>query len=138
MRVFIERLRDVAKGNRSGVALLIFVALLCGLLIGTVMPGRWDTDLAVLKIDTSRDLTAAKLGNSDGVRVGDWVLAWEDIGFLRGDVIVEVNRNAVKSFGDLRRELADVHSGHEVVFKVLRQDENRGLLTVFLAGTAPA
>lgn len=62
----------------------------------------------------------------------------EDIGFLRGDVIVEVNRNAVESFGDLRRELADVHSGHEVVFKVLRQDENRGLLTVFLAGTAPA
>lgn len=62
----------------------------------------------------------------------------EDIGFLRGDVIVEVNRNALESFGDLRRELADVHSGQEVVFKVLRQDENRGLLTVFLAGTAPA
>lgn len=62
----------------------------------------------------------------------------EDIGFLRGDVIVEVNRNAVESFGDLRHELADLHSGQEVVFKVLRQDENRGVLTVFLAGTAPA
>src|SRR5713101_4545934 len=34
-----------------------------------------ETDLAVIKIDTSRELPTAKLGNSDGVQVGDWVLA---------------------------------------------------------------
>ena len=34
-----------------------------------------DTDLAVIKIDTKKDLPTAKLGNSDGVQVGDWVLA---------------------------------------------------------------
>ena len=34
-----------------------------------------DTDLAVIKIDTPKDLPFAKLGNSDGVQVGDWVLA---------------------------------------------------------------
>jgi len=34
-----------------------------------------DTDLAVIKIDTQKDLPFAKLGNSDGVQVGDWVLA---------------------------------------------------------------
>src|ERR1700722_9893957 len=34
-----------------------------------------DTDLAVLKIDAGRDLPTARLGNSDGVQVGDWVLA---------------------------------------------------------------
>jgi serine protease Do len=34
-----------------------------------------DTDLAVIKIDYPRDLPTAKLGNSDGVQVGDWVLA---------------------------------------------------------------
>jgi serine protease Do len=34
-----------------------------------------DTDLAVIKIDASKDLPIAKLGNSDGVQVGDWVLA---------------------------------------------------------------
>ena len=62
----------------------------------------------------------------------------EDIGFARGDVIVEVNRRSVESFADLRDELASLHKGQEVVFKVLRQDENRGLLTMFLAGTAPA
>jgi serine protease Do len=34
-----------------------------------------DPDLAVIKIDAGRDLPTAKLGNSDGVQVGDWVLA---------------------------------------------------------------
>ena len=35
-----------------------------------------DTDLAVIKIDAGRTLPVAKLGNSDGVEVGDWVLAF--------------------------------------------------------------
>jgi serine protease Do len=34
-----------------------------------------DTDLAVIKIEAAKDLPTAKLGNSDGVNVGDWVLA---------------------------------------------------------------
>ena len=34
-----------------------------------------DTDLAVIKIDAAKELPCAKLGNSDGVQVGDWVLA---------------------------------------------------------------
>jgi len=34
-----------------------------------------ETDLAVIKIDVPRELPVAKLGNSDGVQVGDWVLA---------------------------------------------------------------
>ena len=34
-----------------------------------------ETDLAVIKIDVSHPLTAAKLGNSDSMNVGDWVLA---------------------------------------------------------------
>lgn len=33
------------------------------------------TDLAVIKIDAGKELPSAKLGNSDGVQVGDWVLA---------------------------------------------------------------
>jgi len=35
---------------------------------------RW-TDLAVIKIDADKPLTAAPLGDSDSMRVGDWVLA---------------------------------------------------------------
>jgi len=34
-----------------------------------------ETDLAVIKIDMDKPLPAAKLGNSDGLEVGDWVLA---------------------------------------------------------------
>ena len=34
-----------------------------------------ETDLAVIKIEIDRPLPAAKLGNSDGMEVGDWVLA---------------------------------------------------------------
>ena len=34
-----------------------------------------ETDLAVIKIDVDHPLPAAKLGNSDGMQVGDWVLA---------------------------------------------------------------
>jgi serine protease Do len=34
-----------------------------------------ETDLAVIKVDVSRQLPAAKMGNSDSMEVGDWVLA---------------------------------------------------------------
>src|SRR5215471_2474040 len=34
-----------------------------------------ETDLAVIKIEAKHDLPAAKLGNSDAMQVGDWVLA---------------------------------------------------------------
>jgi serine protease Do len=34
-----------------------------------------ETDLAVIKIDASRKLVAAKIGNSDAVQVGDWAVA---------------------------------------------------------------
>lgn len=34
-----------------------------------------ETDLAVIKIEAGRELSAARFGNSDSVKVGDWVLA---------------------------------------------------------------
>jgi serine protease Do len=34
-----------------------------------------ETDLAVIKVDLDRSLPAAKMGNSDSMQVGDWVLA---------------------------------------------------------------
>lgn len=34
-----------------------------------------ETDLAVIKVDVDHPLPAAKMGNSDGMEVGDWVLA---------------------------------------------------------------
>src|SRR3984885_12821636 len=40
-----------------------------------VSGGDEDTDLAVIKIEAGKELPTAKLVNSDGVNVGDWVLA---------------------------------------------------------------
>ena len=34
-----------------------------------------ETDLAVIKVELDRSLPAAKMGNSDSMQVGDWVLA---------------------------------------------------------------
>ncbi|HZI51303.1 MAG TPA: trypsin-like peptidase domain-containing protein [Terriglobia bacterium] len=41
----------------------------------TVVGSDEATDLAVLKVTAGRDLPVAKFGNSDAVKVGDWVLA---------------------------------------------------------------
>jgi serine protease Do len=41
----------------------------------TVVGTDEATDLAVVKIDAKRDLATARFGNSDAVKVGDWVLA---------------------------------------------------------------
>ena len=62
----------------------------------------------------------------------------EDIGLQQGDMIVEVNQNHVATYNELREQLGRLHGGEEVVFKVLRQDQNRGTLTLFLAGSAPS
>jgi serine protease Do len=42
---------------------------------GTVVGSDEGTDVAVIKIDAGHDLAVAKFGNSDAVKVGDWVLA---------------------------------------------------------------
>lgn len=40
-----------------------------------VIGSDWETDLAVIKIDAGKALTAARVSNSDGVQVGDWAVA---------------------------------------------------------------
>lgn len=42
---------------------------------GRVVGVDEETDLAVIKVDAAHDLPSVKLGDSDGVQVGDWVLA---------------------------------------------------------------
>src|SRR5690606_19325363 len=41
----------------------------------TVVGSDKDTDLALLKVETSRQLPAATWGDSDATRIGDWVVA---------------------------------------------------------------
>jgi len=58
MRVFLKDDDETSKGHPARI----------------VGYDRW-TDLAVIKIDGVKALSAASLGDSDSVRVGDWVLA---------------------------------------------------------------
>jgi len=60
----------------------------------------------------------------------------EDIGLSRGDVILEVNKQAANSDDDFRRITGQLKSGQDVVFLV-RQGRGRNASTIFLAGTLP-
>jgi len=62
----------------------------------------------------------------------------EDIGFIRGDVIQEVNHQAVQSVRDWRRLTARLKPGDNVLFRVHRGGPGSGGgLTVFPAGVVP-
>jgi serine protease Do len=61
----------VSRADRIKVKLLDDPKLYDAKVVGTDN----ETDLAVIKIDADHDLPAAKVGNSDGLKVGDWVLA---------------------------------------------------------------
>jgi serine protease Do len=58
-----------------------------------------ETDLAVIKIEVDRALPAAKMGNSDGMEVGDWVLAigspFGQIGSVTAGIVSAKGRNIV-------------------------------------------
>ena len=62
----------------------------------------------------------------------------EDLGFARGDVITEVNRQEVTSVAEYRAAVTKLKPGDQVVFKVLRRQDADKILTVFLPGVVPA
>ena len=53
---------------------------------GKVIGYDKQTDLAVVKIDAGHELPVARLGNSEGSKVGDWVLAFGSPFSLNGSV----------------------------------------------------
>ncbi len=62
----------------------------------------------------------------------------EDIGLQQDDIITEVNREPVSSMSEYRKAVAKLKPGDNVVFKVLRHDQNGRVLTVYLPGIVPA
>jgi serine protease Do len=60
----------------------------------------------------------------------------DDLGFTRGDVILEINKQAVNNEDDFRKITGQLKSGQDVVFLV-RQGRGRQASTGFLAGTLP-
>jgi serine protease Do len=61
----------------------------------------------------------------------------EDAGFVRGDLIQEINHQPVASAADYRKVVAGLKPGENVVFKVLRHADSDRMLTIFLAGVVP-
>ena len=61
----------------------------------------------------------------------------EDVGFLRGDLIQEINQQPVNSAADYRRLMGALKPGQDVVFKVMRHADSERMLTIFLAGVIP-
>jgi len=61
----------------------------------------------------------------------------EDINFLRSDIIVEINREAVNSPADFRRVMGKLKAGDSVVFRVMRRSTSDRFLTVLLSGVVP-
>ena len=57
----------------------------------------------------------------------------EDAGLRRGDIILEVNRQAVEDADDYRKALRESEKGKNVLFLVRRGDN-----TIFLALKPPA
>ena len=102
-------------------------------------PGRLGLQVEPLTPELGRRLG---VGNQRGVVVSDVEAGSfaEDIQFIRGDVIAEVNGEAVSNVADFRTMISKLKKGQNVVFKVLRRGPvTRGsqegrTLTVFLAG----
>jgi serine protease Do len=62
----------------------------------------------------------------------------DDINMLRGDILLEINRQPINSVEDVKRIQNTLKAGDAVAFKVLRQAGRGGEWSpVFLAGTLP-
>ncbi|MBI3668252.1 MAG: PDZ domain-containing protein, partial [Acidobacteria bacterium] len=62
----------------------------------------------------------------------------EDIGLVRGDVIVEINHDPIATAGEYRRSVSKLKTGQNVVFKVMRRQDSERVLTVYVSGVVPA
>jgi serine protease Do len=62
----------------------------------------------------------------------------DDLGFGRGDVIAEVNRQPVSSVAEYKAAISKLKPGQNVVFKILRRQDSNRVLTVYLPGVVPA
>jgi serine protease Do len=95
-----------------------------------------------LRVDSLTPERASRVGmeGQKGVLVTDVEPASfaDDLGFARGDVIAEVNRQPVGSVADYKSAVTKLKPGQNVVFKVLRRQDNERILTVFLPGVVPA
>ena len=61
----------------------------------------------------------------------------DDVGLVRGDVILEINKQPINNEGDFDHVQAGLKSGQDVVFLVRQRGAGRNGGTIFLPGTLP-
>jgi len=100
-----------------------------------------ETDLAVIKIDVDHALPAAKLGNSDGMQVGDWVLAigspFGQQGTVTAGIVSAKGRNIVpgRQFQSFLQTDAAINPGNSGGPLVNMSAEVIGINTAILTDT---
>ncbi len=100
-----------------------------------------ETDLAVIKIDVDHALPSAKIGNSEGMQVGDWVLAigspFGQMGTVTAGIISAKGRNIVPghSFQNFIQTDAAINPGNSGGPLVNLDGEVIGINTAILTET---
>ncbi|MBZ5719374.1 MAG: Do family serine endopeptidase [Acidobacteriia bacterium] len=101
-----------------------------------------ETDLAVIKIDVDKPLPTAKLGNSDGMQVGDWVLAigspFGQVGSVTAGIVSAKGRNIVpgRQFQSFIQTDAAINPGNSGGPLVNMNGEVIGINTAILTETS--
>jgi len=100
-----------------------------------------ETDLAVIKVDVDHPLPAAKMGNSDGMQVGDWVLAigspFGQIGTVTAGIVSATGRDIVpnRQFQSFIQTDAAINPGNSGGPLVNMNGEVIGINTAILSET---
>jgi serine protease Do len=100
-----------------------------------------ETDLAVIKVEVTKPLPAAKLGNSDSMQIGDWVLAFGSpfgqSGTVTAGIVSYKGRNIVplRQFQSFIQTDAAINPGNSGGPLVDMQGEVIGINTAILTDT---
>jgi serine protease Do len=100
-----------------------------------------ETDLAVIKIDMDRTIPSAKMGNSDGMQVGDWVLAigspFGQVGTVTAGIVSAKGRDIVpgRQFQTFIQTDAAINPGNSGGPLVNMNGEVIGINTAILSET---
>jgi serine protease Do len=100
-----------------------------------------ETDLAVIKIDMERAVPSAKMGNSDGMQVGDWVLAigspFGQVGTVTAGIVSAKGRDIVpgRQFQTFIQTDAAINPGNSGGPLVNMNGEVIGINTAILSET---
>jgi serine protease Do len=100
-------------------------------------PGQFGLHVEELTPDLAHKLGMGKLVGAVVTEVEPASFA-EDVGFLRGDVIIEINHVEINSQADYRAQMAKLKPGEDVLFRIARKSDADRTLTLYLAGSIPA